>query len=217
MAFPSYFQQLPNIKYSNGVNKAGIQKQIDIKDYFHLMRVSDDVYKYNTNYYTYTIINGERPEQVAVKEYGDESYYWIVLQVNDIVDPYSEWPLSDFEFEEYIITKYGSSQAAEQTRHYETVEVLDINDNIIQRGGLIVDEGYEFNYQFDPNVFVYLVSRPTPVSHYTYERRLNDAKSEIALLNKEFVFQMEDEFMTYGMAIRQASIHSNIDIAEYCQ
>ena len=56
------------------------------KDFFRLMRVRDDIYAEDTMYYEYVVQNGQRPEQISYDLYGDERYYWMILQVNDITD-----------------------------------------------------------------------------------------------------------------------------------
>ena len=125
MSTPQYFKSFPDLDYTISANRAGIPTNIKIKDYFHLLRIREDIFKKDTLYYKYVIRNGERPDQIAYKEYGQESWYWIVLQTNDIVDYYSEWPLSFQELEKFILKKYGSYEKAGEVRHYETVDEYD--------------------------------------------------------------------------------------------
>jgi hypothetical protein len=95
MSTPKYFRNFPNIQYALEVDKAGKPKYINIKDYFHLLTVRDDIYREETLYTTYTVQNGERPDQISYKFYGDEQWYWVLLQVNEITDYYTQWPLSE--------------------------------------------------------------------------------------------------------------------------
>ena len=64
-------------------------------------------------YYPYTIEQGERPDQVAEKYYGQPTYDWIIYLANEIVDPYYDWPLSPNQFNSYIKSKYGSESYAQ--------------------------------------------------------------------------------------------------------
>ena len=89
--------------------KQGSPNYINIKDYFHLMTVRDDIYREETLYTTYTVQDGERPDQISYKFYGDEQWYWILLQVNEITDYYTQWPLSEQELGEYVNKKYGGT------------------------------------------------------------------------------------------------------------
>jgi hypothetical protein len=92
MSTPKYFRNFPNIQYAVSANKAGIPTYINIKDYFNLLKVRDDIFREETLYAPYTIQNGQRPEQISEAIYGDAQFYWVILQVNDITDYYSQWP-----------------------------------------------------------------------------------------------------------------------------
>ena len=101
MATPKYFSYFPNIQYAQNVDRNGKIDYLEIKDYFHLLTVRDDVYREQTLYEKYDIKNGERPDQISYKFYGDEQFYWVILQLNGITDYYNEWPLSQFELEAF--------------------------------------------------------------------------------------------------------------------
>ena len=213
MAFPKYFNKFPNIDYALTVNKAGKKTSVLIKDYFHLLRVREDIFKEDTLYYSYSIQNGERPEQISYKEYGDEQFYWVVLQVNDIVDYYTEWPLSDYELQEFIAKKYGSDENAYAVHHYETVETKDMTDTIILPGGLVVAEDYSYSYPTQPGSLEFFESKPVSVSNYEYEKRLNDDKREIVLIQKKYIYQFKDEYIDYVRSL--GDLRSDLDIADY--
>ena len=51
--------------------------------------------KTNTLYDTYDVKNGETPESIAFKLYGDSELHWIIMLVNDITDRYHQWSMSD--------------------------------------------------------------------------------------------------------------------------
>ena len=144
---PRYFFDFPNIKYAIQANSAGIPNYITIKDYFHLLKPRDDIFREETLYDEYIVKNGERPDQIANDFYGDEQYYWIILQINEIVDYYNQWPLSQLELDEYITRKYENDAEANSTHHYETIEVIDSEKNVLQRAGLTVNKNYEFKYR----------------------------------------------------------------------
>jgi hypothetical protein len=66
-------------------------------------------------YYPYTIEEGERPDIIAANYYDDARYSWLIYMVNDIVDPYYDWPLDDSQFKEFIVKKYGSIETATES------------------------------------------------------------------------------------------------------
>ena len=215
MATPKYFSNFPNIDYANAVNKAGVQQKIAIKDYFHLLRIKDEVYSEANYFYTYTIQYGERPEQVSLKEYGSDKYYWLVLNANDITDVYNQWPLSTPELDDFIIKKYGSVEASNEIHHYETREVLDEEGQVLMKAGYVVDEDYVFEYEKISGSFLFFNEFPASVTNLEYEYQQNDKKMEIQLLNKKYVFQAEIELNDYGMKISRTGLHSNLNIADY--
>lgn len=202
MAKPQYFSYLPNLEYTVALDKAGNQTRLDIKDYFHLLKVREDIFKEETIYEPYFVKNGARPEQVSYDVYGDERYYWVILQANDIVDYYNEWPLSSYELDEYIKDKYGFPQS-EDVHHWETREVKDLEGNIFLPSGLHVSEDYVFTYPDIPGSTNFLTSRPVSVSYRQYEYDLNLKKSQINIVKRDQIIRYEAEVRNYGKAIKR--------------
>ena len=65
-------------------------------------------------YDTYDVKEGERPEDIAFKLYGDAEYHWVVLFANNITDRYHDWPMSTPQFLEFINEKYADPNALHQ-------------------------------------------------------------------------------------------------------
>ena len=202
MSTPQYFESFPNLDYTIAANKAGIPTTIQIKDYFHLLRIRDDIFKKDTLYYKYVIRNGERPDQVSYKEYGQEGWYWVVLQTNDIVDYYNEWPLSFQELEKFILRKYGSYEKAGETHHYETVDTYDSDDNLVLHGGLQVSKEFSYEYGERPGSLVTRMSFPIEISNREYEERLNEEKSHINLIQKKYVPDIIRDINNYSKNLK---------------
>ena len=200
MSSPKYFEYFPNLQYALNIDKAGKPEYISIKDYFHLLTVRDDIYREETLYTTYTVKNGERPDEISYKFYGDEQYYWIILQINDIVDYYTQWPLSEVELQQFVYKKYGGAAGAGQINHYQTTPVYDGGSppNLVLPGGLKVPEDYIFRYPDTPGSTVYLSARPVAVTNYQYERDLNEAKAQIQIMDQKYIYQYVSEIRTYA-------------------
>ena len=90
-----------------------------------------------------TIGDGERPEDIATRYYGNPFYNWTILVVNDITDYYAQWPKSVSQLQEFIDTKYTNGQA---TKHHVTTEIKDDNNNIIVPAGKIVPSNFSVAY-----------------------------------------------------------------------
>lgn len=212
MATPVYFQNFNTIKYAVSANSAGKVEYMDIVDYFTLSTMREDIYAEDTMYVTYTVKDGETPDQISYSEYGDEQYYWIVLQVNGITDYYNEWPLRQYELDEYILKKYGTDAKANETHHWETVETLDSEGNLMLPGGMTVPEDFQFLYPAAPGENAEITSFPTAVTNRQYEYDLNEAKGQIQILNPRYV---HDYFREVKRNARKAKIQkSEIDISE---
>jgi hypothetical protein len=215
MSTPNYFNNFPNIDYANALNKAGIQTKIPIKDYFHMLRVKDNVFTKVSNYYTYNIQYGERPEQVALKEYGDSKHYWLILNINNITDTYSQWPLTPYELDVFITKKYKTTENANEIHHYETQEVINDDGDVLLEAGLVVDPDFVFEYQKNPSDFNYFTSFPGSVTNLEYEYAENERKTEIQLLNKKYVYAASTELKRFGKEITKEGIKSELDIADF--
>ena len=198
---PRYFFDFPNIKYAVSANSAGIPNYITIKDYFHLLRPRDDIFREDTLYQEYIVKNGERPDQIARDFYGDEQYYWIILQINEIVDYYNQWPLSQYELDEFITRKYQTTEQALQIHHYETPEVIDVNKNVLLRAGHSVPKNFQFKYRPDPSLNVISTAGPIEVTNTAFEYQLNMQKSVIQILQPKYVFDYAREVQNYALNI----------------
>ena len=235
MTYPTYFSEFPNIKYPYKINKAGVIDTFTIKDFFHLLKVRDEILSTDTIFDPYNIINGERPDQVSYKLYNDESLYWIILQVNDIVDVHNDWPLSSYELDEYVLKKYGSLESANEPHHYETIETFDGAGNLVlpgrggmglidrggvARSGLKVPENYTFTYQLYPggqerrtlSGSTGRYPSCTPITNLQYEHDVNEDKSQIWVLQQKYLSRYLAEVYEYTSKI--SDIDASLDVSD---
>ena len=110
-----YFSNYPKIAYDiTGTNNTNPDFTVAV----NLMvrnKIRDAVESDITIFYPYIVSEGMRPDVLAYQYYGDTQYTWSILLVNNIIDPYWEWPLSYKDFRGYITTKYGSIEKAQTT------------------------------------------------------------------------------------------------------
>ena len=127
----------------------------------------------------YDIQNGETPESLAYKIYGDAEYHYIILILNNITDRYYGWPLSDYSFEEYVKNKYTNPGAI---HHYE----------VTQSSGSQTSNGPEdYSHKIEVNSDA---TGAEAVTNYEYERRLQEEKRQIKLLDPAYLPAFEEEF-----------------------
>ena len=147
--------------------------------------VEDDI----TEFYPYIIPEGMRPDVLSHKYYGDTIYTWTIYLVNNIIDPYWEWPLSYKDFREYIVDKYGSVETAQsQIHHYNYIararaEKTGTSDPI-PAYKLEIDYQTYTETDVDEREIIY---------SYGHEETLNEAKREIQLIDAQFIQSVQDE------------------------
>jgi len=128
---------------------------------------------------TYDVRNGERPEDIAYKWFGDAELHWVILMTNNVTDRYYDWPMSDAQFEVYLDDKYTNPDAV---HHYEITK--DSGDTTSQ-GPNDYSHKVEVNSDTDNAV---------SISNRQYEEREQDKKRSIKLLNQKFLPDFIAEF-----------------------
>jgi hypothetical protein len=152
-------------------------------------------------FYTYDVQDGDTPEIVAYKYYGDVYRYWVVLYVNQMLDPQWAWPLSGQNFQAYIDDKYSEIDPYSTVRHYEKIITnFDVATNTTTTETIIIDLN-TYNSLTESTTTYNLPTGQTVVtiqknaiSYYTYETNLNESKRSIKLLNKAYVDRFESDF-----------------------
>jgi hypothetical protein len=191
----SYFRQVPDFDYvnrdSDGKNIGDYQV---VKNLFKRVKIRPDILE-NLAYFTqYRISGDDRPDNVAFEIYGDESFDWLVMLANNIMNVQTEWPLSQAAFNDFLIKKYGDIEKANNIHHYETRQMKNDSGEIVVPKGLNVPKNYKVEY-FDTkrNQYVIRTNEVDAVTNYTYEVRKEEAKRNIYLLKAEYVELVLDD------------------------
>ena len=145
-----------------------------------------------------TVQDGERPEDIATRYYGNPFYNWTILVVNDITDYYAQWPKSVSQLQEFIDTKYTNGQA---TKHHVTTEIKDANNNIIVPAGKVVASNFSVAYY---NGSTTVTANPTAsVTNAQYETELNSKKQAIQIVKPNLI---EDFVEVYNQILNKGKI-----------
>jgi hypothetical protein len=165
-------------------------------------------------YYAYPVQEGDTPESIANKYYGDSYRYWITLYGNpQILDPQSDWPLTSNQFLLYLQDKYataanGVSNVVSyiQATPYEYQKIITTYDSITQTTAIktvVVDyDTYltlmpSTKQQTFPNgTYVNYTVSKNVVSIYDYENQQNEAKRNINLINTNYASDVEIQYKT---------------------
>jgi hypothetical protein len=114
-----YFQDFPVIQYEGRKVRDITRRSTFLKG------VSNNPYLY----YSYTVTDDERAEDVALSYYGSVDYIWLVYMANNIIDPYYEWPMDSQTFNDYLVSKYTaqSGKIGEDVIDWTKDETIDSN------------------------------------------------------------------------------------------
>ena len=166
----AYFDMFPNIYYSaKGDGKFTIMKDI-LSRVKLIAKVKENILGFDY----YDVQEGETPEMIAHKYYGDVNLHWTILVANDIIDYYEDWPMSTQRFEQFVFDKYENPQAI---HHYEITQAS---------GDTTVTIDVGMNTTDYPSA--------TAISNYQYEDKLQEKKRQIRLITPSHIDDFVKEF-----------------------
>ena len=170
-----YFNQFPGIDY----DLKGDGNRTIVTDIFRRVKARSKIADNVTLFDSYDVAEGEKPEDVAYKIYGDSDYFWVVTLVNNIVNRYYDWPLDSYSYQQYINDKYSNPMGI---HHYE----------ITQSSGKQSGDGpADYSHKLEVNS-----DHPgaESISNRDYEDRLQDQKRQIRILSPQYLNAFEEEF-----------------------
>ena len=114
------------------------------------------------------VVDGETPEILAHKFYGDSELHWIILYGNGatFLNPYYDWPMNYFDLKKFVDKKYGVANI-NAIHHYEDVD----------------------GYQVDSTA-----PTASAITNFKHEETVNDAKRTIRIIQPRYVDLVVDEF-----------------------
>lgn len=198
-----FFSRFENIDYDDR----------SMKDLSIAIIIKPEIKNNKDLFFLYEMEEWERPETVAFDHYGNTKYNFIILLMNDIVDPFFDWPLERHELMAKVELEYGTPSIT--NGKYDTVTDLDSAGNPVSP---FRNAGYnairywfkeEVQYQYAPGTghdqfLLGLKSTDGPlfgeapvgsiaVTNLEYEEALDAAKRTIKILHPELIPQMDKE------------------------
>ena len=129
----------------------------------------------------YDVRDGEKPEDVAYKWFGDAQLHWVILMTNNVTDRYYQWPMNQVQFAEFLTDKYGAGNE-DAIHHYE---VTRDSGRTTGKGPSDYSHKVEVNSDAD---------NASSISNREYEEREQDKRRQIQLLNKSLLGDFVAEF-----------------------
>ena len=190
----NYFSQLPDFEYVSRLPDSRISDYIPVKNLFMRGKLREDIFQDASVFTKYKIKGDDRPDNVAYEVFGDANLDWLVLTCNNIINVYEEWPMTQFNFENYLLEKYGTYENINATHHFETTEVKNTSGVVILPAGLEVDSNYSITFFDEKTEGMTTVNSPvTEVTNYMYEDRLQEDRRNIFLLKRRFLNVVKDD------------------------
>ena len=171
-----FFSPFPRIEYNlSGVNG----NTQEVTDIFRRVKVRNKISDNVILFDKYDVQEGEKPEDIAYKIYGEADYFWVVTLINNVVNRYYDWPLDEFVFQQYVADKYSNPDGI---HHYE----------ITQSSGKQTGDGpADYSHKLEVNSDY---PGAQSVSNREYENRLQDQKRQINILLPKYLATFEQEF-----------------------
>ena len=173
----SYFSKFPLMAY----DVAADGKYKLLPDILRRVKLRSGLRSSAFMFEKYDVKDGEKPEDVAFKWFGDAEYHWVILMTNNVTDRYYQWPLSQPQFAEHLTDKYGAG-SEDAVHHYEKT----------------TDSGRTSSN--GPNDYSHLVEcneddeNPAIITNRQYEQRKQDGYRQINLLDRRYLNAFVSEF-----------------------
>jgi hypothetical protein len=162
----SYFEKFPLYQY----DISDTQERTLITDILRRVNLKGNARVNTLVFDTYTVQDGDQPDMVAHKYYGDSNLHWLIVTINNITSRY-DWPLDQVALSQYVNDKYSNPDGI---HHYEinatsgdTTTKLEVSSD---------------------------TDGATSITNYEYEERENDNKRQIRLLDRFYVQQFKKDF-----------------------
>lgn len=187
-----YFSLVPNIEYDEKPISYPFSEAdyVTAKNFFRRYRINEEVFSYAVFFKKYTITDGERPDTLANKLYGNPFYDWVILLTNNMVNSQYDWPMSNAELSKVLESEFEDPYG--EINHYETYEVAQY-----PKGKHVDETFYNSIHKLNINGTITIkngneICRPVTVAEYYSEQ--NEKKREIYLLKKPYFRQFVDDF-----------------------
>ena len=173
----SYFSKFPFITYDIKGNK--VRKLLP--DILRRVKLRATIKSGGMLFDKYDVKEGEKPEDVAFKWFGDPELHWVILMTNNVTDRYYDWPMNQVQFAEFLTDKYGAG-SEDAVHHYEKT----------QDSGKTSSSGpSDYSHKVECNSDD---GDPDIITNRQYEQRLQDKYRSIRLLDPQFIDTFIEEF-----------------------
>jgi hypothetical protein len=203
-----YFRYYPRTIYAQDIEQDSIDVVTNLVTRFSF----EKKFKENTSVFQkYDIRDGDTPESIAYKLYGSAEKHWIVLAMNDIIDPQYDWPLDQITLGNFVDSKYTANANVGQSGLSWAQSNIHSYYKIEKRTTISTGDFKEDTIEVDANTYANISATTTTVTiprgiqvkveilkevktYYEYEVDYNERNRTINLLKSQFVDAATSEF-----------------------
>lgn len=132
-----YFARFPRVTYNDTVC-VNITKNVTL---------ANNVRAESIVFHPYEIKEGLRADVVSYAYYKDSYLEWLIYLTNGIIDPYYDWYLTEEDFNQFLIKKYGSVEESQRRiRHYAIDWVDDTTEITVEHYTNVLPEALKKYY-----------------------------------------------------------------------
>lgn len=201
----AFFNDFPLVPYNfDRTSSTNTKLVVDI---LLRVKIAKDLQNENLVYYKYDVQDGDTPEIIAKKYYGDPTKHWIILLSNNILDPFYDWPLTTTNLEKVLISKYGSVASSQTTtHHYEKIitQKDSVTSNITTNKYVIDQDTYNSLPETTTEVknlsngtSVTITIERKIVTNYDYEIDLNESKRQIKIVDERYMNELQSQLSNF--------------------
>jgi hypothetical protein len=187
---PNFFNNFPKTYYKIDDSNE-LTNVVNLTTNFSMLQSSIDA---AAGYFDYVISEGDTPEIVAHKVYGDSEYHWLVMRINGIMNINTDWPLTYSQLMDSIEDEYGIAWAQTHYKTYYKIETrtLIATGDQFEEYTTIDSDSYasltpsSSQYTLPDGIVMKVDITKERFSYYDTEVQLNENKRDIRLIKPEY-------------------------------
>lgn len=151
---------------------------------FAVIRDDDDICA------DYIVKEGETAQMLAQDFYGDPNLFWVLMNLNDVIHPWFDWPMSYNDLIRYTVSKYELAQDSDvfNTAYY------GFDDNWYAANRLV--EALLDYPQFETTQDFIDAENVSPMSYIEFEGMMNDERRLIRVVRPEEILNVVNDYTT---------------------
>jgi len=88
---------------------------------FDQFKLTVDFNKNINSFIEYQIADGETPEKTSYSLYGVTDFWWLILTINNITNPYAQWPISQAQIFNLVERLYAKERLYTKEKYFDLI------------------------------------------------------------------------------------------------